>query len=101
MAKSQVSKLRAGIVAMQLADHVQPGLLEQIVGRGRVADQPQEVAIQPVLILADGLGQRGGVATPQARDLGGFRHGETLVDSRLVNHNRIGYTREPQKGRKE
>ena len=84
-----------GIVAMELADHMQPGLLEEIVGRGGIADQPEEVAIQPVLILADDLSQGGGVAAPQACDLGGgFRHGETLVDSRLVNHNRIGCTGE-------
>ena len=87
-----------GIVAMELADHVQPGLLKQIVGRGGIADQPQEIAIQPVLILADGLCQGGGVAAAQACDLGGgFRHGETLVDSRLVNHNRIGCTGEHAK----
>ena len=85
------------IVAMDLPHHVQPGLLEQIVGRGRVAHQPQKIAIEPVLIKAYSVGQRGGVTTPQARDLSGFRHGEILVDCRLVNHNRIGYTREPRK----
>ena len=80
---------------MELADHMQPGLLEQIVGRGGIANQPKEIAIQPVLILADHLCQCGGVAAPQACDLGGvLRHGKILVDSRLVNHNRIGCTRE-------
>src|ERR1017187_7963688 len=78
---------------MQLAHYMQPGLLEQIVGRRLVAHQPQQVAIQPVLIVADSLGQRSGVGAPQARGMSGWvRHGKTLVDRRLINHNRIGYT---------
>ncbi len=86
------------IVAVQLAHHVQPGLLKQIVRRCLVADQPQKIAIEPVLILPDRLRQRGGVAAAQACDLSRwFRHGKTLVDSRLVNHNRIGYTHDPRK----
>ena len=58
------------IVAVELADHMQPGLLEQVVGRGLVAHQAQEVAIEPVLVLADSLRQRRRVAAAQACDLG-------------------------------
>src|SRR4051794_24542688 len=86
---------------MQLADHMQPGLLKQIVSRRGIADQAEEIAIQPVLILADRLRQCRWVAAAQTCDLGGVRHGKILVDSRLVNHNRIGYTRTAPKRRHE
>ena len=86
------------IVVVEVSHHVQPGLLEQVIGRGLIVDQPHKVAIEPLLILADSLSHRGGVAAAQACDLSGwFRHGKTLVDSRLVNHNRIGYTGTPRK----
>ena len=77
--------------------HVDIGALQSEVasrqgGHGRGARM--KIEADAVEFLA---GLRGGVAAAQAPDLCGFRHREILVDSRLVNHNRIGYTGEPGK----
>src|SRR4051794_29049844 len=82
---------------MDLPDYVEPGLLKQVVRRGRVVDQPYEVPVQAMLIAGHGIGQSGRVAAPQPRRLVMSGHGKVLIDGSLVDHIRTGYTEQGPK----
>jgi hypothetical protein len=73
-----------GIVGRDAADDVEPGLLEQVVGGSGVVDQSQEIAVEAMLVSADGIGKSGRVAAPQPRGVVGFGHVEVLIDGSFV-----------------
>jgi hypothetical protein len=57
------------VVAVDPRDHLEPGLLEQVLGRRGIGGEPEQVAVQAVLVPREERIERIGVTPPESRGL--------------------------------